>query len=1229
MAARRNSVRWTRRFTDGVQELGRTPFRFAFHLAVARLLMQWRSLLTIVAGAILAASIGALVPLYTTAIAQVGMTQRLDEEPAHDVHVTGSISLRASTEWADGAGLQDKSFASTQQVYNLADQDLGVIDHWVDEIIVYNETEAMGLSLVVEGSDELQPLIGMRARLAYYADWPQRVSVVNGRLPLDIPEQDGVDLEMVIGLAVANEINLDVGTILVMDQRMNASGETGSGHPSSQPVTAQIVGIVSPLDEDNAYWLEPSPLRLLDKQSGAGLWDYEFVALSTSDRVTDVAINSIPDTPTRIGWRVLFAHDNLPFSEVDTARDALGRFERNMRSTFVLEDTTTSADTQSSAPDLAFNYHTRLIDYDTIRRDRDDGILLDYTKEVELLDAPFGLLLLQVGALVLFYLMVTAALVRRGERREIAMLQSRGAWDSQIMLLRGIEALLICVIAVLIAPVLSKLLLTALGPSVANTEEFPLPLTREPFLYAAIASAVTFLTLMGTLRPVLRLPLVLAGGAASRSEKQHWWQRFYLDVVLALVGVGALWLLVRRGSPLSDVNLGGKQADPLMLMAPALLFLALGSMALRFFPIFAALAARITSARRGLLGALASWQLSREPVHYGRITFLLALAIGIGWFATSFRATVSNSHQDQARYLVGTDARFVERDTRLNVNRARTPDYYMADGDVSAASTAYRIYNANLSTSLTGDLRGTILAIDPDTFGSTLYWRSDLGAIYTPRAPGDPPALPVPGEALPFVPDKIGVWVRFQFATFQGGEQAYRESVGRLTQRTEIGLRLLDAEGAWITVPVAPVEVEYLRAGTDSPGTSARAYLASGWVYCEADLAALEYIPQGPVNLVSFYVEYRAPGAQGERGMRLTLADMMLIDADGAATPHRVFADGAWEFKYDRGATATGDVTPGWNLPGEPQDSIYISWEQDAQRTIIGALLNYPELGPMDAVVSRRVQEDNGLTWGLEASPFTLIGIRGTSLQFQAVQVTEYFPSLFNRVPDDATPKGDSFIVIDARELMYRLNRRPSATYYPDEVWLKFGNGVDERSEDAVRDFLREQSSAESGGGVVILSDVTLAEELGRLRTNPLGLGLLGLMYLAFIMALALSVVGMLTYAGLTAQARRTEFGVLRALGQSSLRVVGMLALEQLFVMAIGVTLGAGLGWVLSSQVVPTLALGATGENVIPPFVMRVEMRRIIEYGLMMVVVLGLVLSSSLLLVRQLSLARTLRLGEE
>ena len=158
-----------------------------------------------------------------------------------------------------------------------------------------------------------------------------------------------------------------------------------------------------------------------------------------------------------------------------------------------------------------------------------------------------------------------------------------------------------------------------------------------------------------------------------------------------------------------------------------------------------------------MLSALATWQLSREPVHYGRITFLLALAIGIGWFATSFRATVTNSHEDQARYSVGTDARLIERDTRLNVNRARPLEVYESHPAVEAASAAFRVINANLLTGLTGELRGNILAIDPDTFADTIYWREDLGDIETPHPAGEPLDLPEVGEPLPFVPERSGM----------------------------------------------------------------------------------------------------------------------------------------------------------------------------------------------------------------------------------------------------------------------------------------------------------------------------------------------------------------------------------------------------------------------------------------------------------------------------------------
>jgi ABC-type antimicrobial peptide transport system permease subunit len=207
-------------------------------------------------------------------------------------------------------------------------------------------------------------------------------------------------------------------------------------------------------------------------------------------------------------------------------------------------------------------------------------------------------------------------------------------------------------------------------------------------------------------------------------------------------------------------------------------------------------------------------------------------------------------------------------------------------------------------------------------------------------------------------------------------------------------------------------------------------------------------------------------------------------------------------------------------------------------------------------------------------------------------------------------------------DLLYHLNQRPSAMLYPDEVWLRLHQS-DAAHAGAVLDAITAR------GGVVVLDAHSRAAALDALQSDPLGLGLMGLMYLGFLMALALSIVGLLTYAALTAQARRGEFGVLRALGLSTLRLLRTLALEQVAVMLIGVALGALLGGLLTSQVVPSLAYDTTGRQIIPPFVMRVGTRQLLDYSAGMLAVLLLILGSSMLLVRRLSVAQTLRLGDE
>jgi hypothetical protein len=1145
----------------------RLSIGWAVRLAALRLLAQWQSLLTIVVGVLLAAVIGANAPLYTAAVAQVGMVQRLDQQPANDVHIFNRISLTSF----DVDDL-DSTWAAADTV--VRDQVAQVFDapfpEWVAQTVTWGETAPM--LVVLDGED----LEATRVRVAYYDDWTNAARLIEGVWPAE-PSDPSVDMEVALGLSASITLGLSVGDEVVLDQR---------GWDTSVPINARITAVVAPVDEESPYWMAPSPLRV----DSSGQWDAEANLLTTRESFIRAANDYIPQTRSLIGWRVLFDHTKLPYSAIPTAISRLNGFAVNMDE--LLDPT--------SGRELNFVYTTNLV-----------PVLEQYAAEVSLLGAPFGLLLLQIGALVLFFLVAMATLVRRGERRELAMLQSRGAFDSQLLLLRGVEAFFIMLFGALLAPFVAQQLLIWLAPVFTGLERLPLLVDSSAYVFAALAAGAAFVALMGTLRPVLRLPLILAGGSASRAEKQPWWQKYYLDVVLFVVGGAALWRLVSVDSPLSGTQVGGLEADPLLLLAPALLFISLGSVLLRLFPGVMSLLSRIYARRQGLGGALATWQVSRESVHYGRIALLLTLAIGIGWFATSFRATVNRSHSDQARYEVGTDVRLDERDIVLDADRARPVETYTAMDEVIAASPAMRFFNADVSNDRQRPIAGEVLAIDADTFGSVLYWRTDLGPVKAPRPPGEPLDLPTPGRVLPEIPDRIGLWARMDVPGFSfSAENLYLADLDRLLSRTELYMRLRDETGTFVHIQFEPVEVEWSRLGTDTPGLDSRSFNTTGWAYLEASLAGLDYEIQGELTLESIYWRHRARNIRQENDVRLSLADMVLIDADANKTPLGWLNETGWELVYDSGALIEG--TTGVAIaPDRPLlQSRQIIWDQRGMLSTLGIVFDYPEAPPIPAIASTNLMALNGLQPG---DTFSLINIARRSPTVQVLDTTEYYPTLY--------AEERPFLIVDQAALLYTLNRRPSASIYASEMWLRLQPGVSSAEFASTVDA--------EGDSTAVIRVETLERTLRGLQTNPLALGLMGLLFLAFIVALALSVVGLLTYAALTAQGRRGEFGVLRALGLSLSRLITSLAFEQTLVVLTGTVLGAALGAILSDRVVPTLAIGATGEAITPPFVVQVEIGALLQYGLIMLIVLALVLTTSLLLVRRLSLAQTLRLGEE
>jgi hypothetical protein len=1168
-----------------------------FRFALLRLQARWRSLATLIIGVLLAAFIGANASLYTTAIAQVGMVQFLTSQSSTDTNILSRSSLSPieSEDFAASWAELDSLFAAEFSEH------LSNLHSWTGDYFRYAETQP--LIPILDGED----LVRTRVRVAYYDALANQAELIEGVWPGDNPDI----IEVVLGFDVAQLMGISVGDVLSLDQR---------GWDTSVIFEVRIVGLISPIDVAVPYWFEPSPLRT---DPGAG-FELEANLLTTRASLEMLAPAYLPQPPVQIGWRIAPDHRQLPFSRIDETLHTLSVFGDELNRSILTGDSSQAN----------FVYSTNL-----------PSLLTDYAQEIVYLNVPFGLLLLQLAALVLFFLVLIAALVRRGERREIALLQSRGATDTQIIVARSIETIVICLIVSLIAPFIAQKSLEWFIPVFTGIEQIPLELSLQVFAYSGGAALLAFLMLMLTLFPVLRLPLISAGGSGSRSESQTWWQRYYLDVVLLIVGMAALFQLTRSQSAIATSATGRVQADPLLLLAPTLLFVAFSSVLLRFFPHLMNLIAGYFSRRRSIEGALASWQLSREPLHYGRIAFLLALAIGLGWFAISYQSTLLGNQSDQAAYLVGGDVRLVydepdSPETIASMERiANLPD-------VASSSQVTRI---NVPSIATGGGRrsrqaGDILVIDTNSINEVVFWRNDLGSLEMPPVPFDINAetgLPIPEGAA-----RLGFWAYLegtQFISFGEYTEELRPFPLPLTNEITFGMRFSDSDGELVFIrPVAHTEdifvyIEelgeefnpYQAEDTDNDGlpdtVPSYSWPNEGWLYFELDLSEF------PASRFLAFDIYLQPDTV-LNFMRLTIADIQFIAADGSTSASE-FAQGNWDIVRGFNAAAPGEYAINPDIPEVyGAEGIVMEWLGDSftnnnNGSSFSLLLEYPESASITiaggdtgqaleeddivgipALVSRSFIELNEFTEGQRFSLF----VNNVAPWFELSRSIEYYPTLYQERP---------YLVVDRALLNYTLIRGVNSRINPNELWLRLGNGVDEAA------FI---ASVQNSADAPLIKEIFgLEATLDAYETDVLSLGVIGLLYISFTVGLVLSIVSLLNYISLTVQARIGEFAVLRAMGLTTSRMVWSIMIEQFLVLFAAVILGALIGQFLTSQVLPPLALSAAGGIVTPPFALRLDVATIVQYLLILLAVLLVVLLLSALWVRRTATAEALRLTED
>jgi predicted lysophospholipase L1 biosynthesis ABC-type transport system permease subunit len=150
-----------------------------------------------------------------------------------------------------------------------------------------------------------------------------------------------------------------------------------------------------------------------------------------------------------------------------------------------------------------------------------------------------------------------------------------------------------------------------------------------------------------------------------------------------------------------------------------------------------------------------------------------------------------------------------------------------------------------------------------------------------------------------------------------------------------------------------------------------------------------------------------------------------------------------------------------------------------------------------------------------------------------------------------------------------------------------------------------------------------------RLRDAPLGAALQGALVMGFGAALAFAVIAFGVNATVAARERAREFAVLRALGVPDRQVAAMLAVEQTFLIAIGLLGGLALGLVVARLVVPHVVLTVQAAPPYPPAELVVRWPIVLAVLAGVGVLLGLVLAVMVLVLRRNVVSAALRAGDE
>lgn len=1143
-----------------------------------RAVRHWPLFLNLSLGIVLATALLASAPPLVDTVLEIGLRQRILAAGAPDRNLF----------------LQTYALTEAPAIEALDRQARRWLDRWLGSCVERTILSAYSTWMIPWGADG-ELLSADRVNLSFQDGIQQHVEFVAGSWPSEgsWPAEEGVladAVPVVIGESMAREYELEVGDCLPVSLR---------GDASSPFQRLQVSGIVRPRDPGDGYWLvDMHPLQ----DQGGEQQSRRYSAILPAGSFYHAVATLLPGTKSRVTWTVQLDPGQITVAGTYDLRGRIAALKRDLYVDQLRILLTSGLDT----------------------------LLADFAVQAEAVRGPLYLLISEITFLVLYYVVLVAALSTQQAEREFAVLLGRGATGRQIFAIQAVEAILIAAIALVSGPGLANLFLRGLvrlGPLADVVHrDWIAALVPASWFAAALGAVVCIVGLLLPVRPALRRSILAHRQRLTRPPRAPWWQRLYLDVILLLIGLVLLWRLYLYGGVVAG-STSRPQVDWLLLLSPLVLLLGSATILLRVLPLLLRLFAYVVAQRRGLSVALALWQVSRTPIQGVLLVLLLTLATSLGMLSAGLNATLDVSERERAQYAVGGDMRLIAADIVDLAGLAGEPGVRAVTGLVRERGTldlgSFRLFP-----------HFQVLAVDPLALAQVGRFRDDFASLPMERllhqiVPGEDvadPSLPLPGQ-----PSSLGIWM---WSPKDSQRPGYRYAAGYYVgesdlDRIALRARLRTGRGVYLNVTLespGPGACPFdccLDCCADGAGATQNGSALCGWRYVSGqlpDLGAGSY----PLWLHSVWIQNRTQVAR-DGSTTWAAIDIAMDDltvSDGETEDVQVVEDfedpaQAWHSDWLDAQTSRDTTTAhsgqasqrlvldfvqpfewaGWrpapiDLDGAPNESDGAPIELDGALPILAS--------PAFLRTAHLQVGDTALAW-----------IRSAHFPLRVVGAVDYFPTM---VEDPAVLEA-GFVIMARDPLLVQANGSNAKPINVNEGWLfadspistdrvtTLAHGVDEIWEtEAVRNAI---------------------------KADPMALGLRSVCVYGYLLTSLLSVVGFVTTFYMSARRREMTYGVLRTMGLSPGQLYASLIVEQVVLIVAGMALGSLLGAILNSLVLPGLPVTLGKLPPVPPFRAHTDWVAVGRIYLALGGALLACLTVATALLWRARIHRVLRIGEE